>query len=296
MAFNFPNSPADGAIYSPGAGLPVYTWSASRGAWERTSGGLSAGVYIGDNPPANPVQGQLWWESDSGNTFIYYNDGNSSQWIQFNTGLPPVIPVTPAGKVDWFAMQTPPTGWLKANGAAVLRSTYGTLDLAIYCGDANNAAANFGYHCTDPANPSTTRSTTGLYLALPELRSEFPRGWDDGRGIDSGRVFGSAQAGSVESHSHTQQGSFNSGTASANHNHQSGVVNTGAIDGNAGYGMGVVGGYANRVTIAGLNAAVLTSDAGASHLHATTISGQTANTGGTETRGRNTALLACIKY
>jgi hypothetical protein len=49
---------------------------------------LSAGVYIGDNPPANPVTGQLWWQSSTGNTFISYNDGNSTQWVQFNTGPP----------------------------------------------------------------------------------------------------------------------------------------------------------------------------------------------------------------
>ena len=30
---------------------------------------------------------------------------------------------------------------------------------------------------------------------LPDLRGEFIRGWDNSRGVDSGRVFGSAQAG-----------------------------------------------------------------------------------------------------
>ncbi len=39
---------------------------------------------IGDNPPASPVHGQQWWKSDTGNMFIYYNDGNTSQWVQVN--------------------------------------------------------------------------------------------------------------------------------------------------------------------------------------------------------------------
>jgi hypothetical protein len=86
MSFNFPNTPSDGALFTPSVGGPTYSWSASTGAWMKVSGGLSAGVYIGDNPPANPVTGQLWWQSSSGNTFIYYSDPNSSQWVQFNTG------------------------------------------------------------------------------------------------------------------------------------------------------------------------------------------------------------------
>jgi len=37
-----------------------------------------------DAPPASPVAGQLWWESDTGNLFIWYNDGDSAQWVQIN--------------------------------------------------------------------------------------------------------------------------------------------------------------------------------------------------------------------
>ena len=32
-----------------------------------------------------------------------------------------------AGQVSWFAMNTPPNGWIKANGAAISRTTYGDL-------------------------------------------------------------------------------------------------------------------------------------------------------------------------
>ena len=37
---------------------------------------------------------------------------------------------------------------------------------------------------------------------LPDLRGEFVRGWDDGRGVNPGRVLLSSEVGSVESHSH----------------------------------------------------------------------------------------------
>ena len=43
---------------------------------------VASGVYIGDIPPAMPKPGQLWWESDTGTLFIYYDDGSSQQWVQ----------------------------------------------------------------------------------------------------------------------------------------------------------------------------------------------------------------------
>ena len=84
----------------------------------------------------------------------------------------------PAGAVQNFAMSTPPTGWLKANGALVSRTTYENLFAAI--------GTTFG-----AGDGSTT-------FALPDLRGEFIRGWDDARGVDTGRVFGSAQAQAVQ--------------------------------------------------------------------------------------------------
>lgn len=138
---------------------------------------------------------------------------------------------TPAGAVGSFAMNTAPTGWLKANGAAVSRTTYATLFSAI--------GTTFG-----TGDGSTT-------FNLPDLRGEFIRGWDDSRGIDSGRVFGSAQGGLIESHTHL---------TSANN----------------------VGG---RYTATGDNGPYITS-----------FSTATAAAGGAETRPRNIALLACIKF
>lgn len=102
----------------------------------------------------------------------------------------------PAGAIMGFAMSTSPSGWLKANGAAISRSTYATLFAAI--------GTTFG-----AGDGSTT-------FNLPDYRGEFQRGWDDGRGVDSGRALGSAQGGAIQSHTHTYGGVQSQGTGGGN--------------------------------------------------------------------------------
>ena len=41
---------------------------------------------VQDEPPISPKTGELWWESDTGDLFIYYDDGTSAQWVLANAG------------------------------------------------------------------------------------------------------------------------------------------------------------------------------------------------------------------
>ena len=43
-------------------------------------------VTIGNNPPSNARNGELWWESDKGDLYIYYQDNDSAQWVMANAG------------------------------------------------------------------------------------------------------------------------------------------------------------------------------------------------------------------
>jgi hypothetical protein len=52
---------------------------------------IPPGTQVGPTPPASPAVGQMWWRNDpDGNLFIWYNDGNSSQWVPAtpNTSYP----------------------------------------------------------------------------------------------------------------------------------------------------------------------------------------------------------------
>ena len=94
------------------------------------------------------------------------------------------------GQVIFTAGGVAPAGSLKCDGSEVSRTTYQALFAAI--------GTTFG-----AGNGSTT-------FNLPDLRGEFVRGWDDGRGVDADRIFGSAQTDDFKSHSHTFQKSASS--------------------------------------------------------------------------------------
>jgi microcystin-dependent protein len=158
------------------------------------------------------------------------------------------------GAIAFFGLNTAPAGWLKANGALVSRTTYASLFAVI--------GTTYG-----AGDGSTT-------FALPDMRGEFPRGWDDGRGADSGRTFGSAQLDQLQNIT-GRLFSQGSGATSAGFNSADGAfVLSEQVD--AGYQTAAGFTRSGRATF--------------------NLSSDSNGRVGTETRGRNVALLACIKF
>lgn len=184
------------------------------------------------------------------------------------------------GALAVFAMTSAPTGWLKANGAGVLRASYPDLDDAIYCGDGNNATAAWGYRATN--SNGSGRSTSGDYLILPDLRGEFLRGWDDGRGVDSGRSLWSYQLDQMQRITGSVTSTFSLG----------GLMDAPASDISAAGAFGI--GNQNGGTRSGANASDRTRQL--TFNNANSPSARVSSTTSGETRARNAVGLVCIKY
>lgn len=201
-----------------------------------------------------------------------------------------------AGAVQFFAMSAVPTGWLKANGAAIPRGTYGRLfeRIGTYYGGGDG-------------------STT---FNVPDLRGEFLRGWDDARGVDNGRSFGTFQGSNNLSHVHGVSDAghvhnlYDPGHAHSAwtdvqgyHDHAMRMYGEGfsfnaggnqfrspyTKDGNGDVSMtSGAGGHGHNI---GMNA----SATGMS-VYAAAAGVAVQASGGAEARPRNVALLACIKF
>ena len=221
----------------------MFVYSDSAENWIQVTGSITSFSAIGSTPPTSPLDGTFWFDDGATGELFIYSD-NASNWIQATGVVANNDGGVPSGSVIYHAANTPPTGFIKANGAAVSRSTYSDLFTAI--------GTTFG-----TGDGSTT-------FNVPDLRGEFMRGWDDTRGIDGSRAFGSAQVDQMEAHNH-------------------------ALRGNSGGGIHVLFGQTDVI------AGIQNFGGGFSNSQATIQ-----NTGGTsnssENRPRNIALLACIKY
>jgi hypothetical protein len=51
------------------------------GQWAAPPGGTGASVTVSATAPTSPSAGNLWWNSEDGNLYIYYQDANTSQWV-----------------------------------------------------------------------------------------------------------------------------------------------------------------------------------------------------------------------
>jgi len=98
----------------------VLAWDGSNWAPSASAGGGGgANVTISDTAPGSAQAGDLWWESDKGRLKIYYNDTDSTQWVDASPPLAqPNVPVA-AGNINMNANS--PT-WTGTTGYTVAKS------------------------------------------------------------------------------------------------------------------------------------------------------------------------------
>ncbi|MDR2305711.1 MAG: phage tail protein [Paucimonas sp.] len=150
-------------------------------------GAPDAGWWFIENIRHNNLWCRQVWHSFNDSrlaTRIQRNGGWDKEFMtHYHTGNLSPQAIVPPGMVIHYAAGAPPEGFLKANGAAISRATYARLFavLGTYYG-AGDGVSTFN---------------------LPDLRGEFIRGVDDGRGVDPGRVLGTWQPQDIQSHAHS---------------------------------------------------------------------------------------------
>ena len=185
----------------------------------------------------------------TGSTALTIADGVVTQ-AKLNSALLTALQThfsNPVATVIWYAgvggaSTPPPTGYLKANGDTIPNGT----------GTVQGVTADF----------SALYALVGA--TLPDLRGEFIRGWDDGKGVDSGRGMRTFQSDSMQFHEH-QFGGDDMIPAQGGYSNSGGTFPYDAVSNTNGSGQ---------------------------HIATKNQTGRKS----AETRPRNVSLLACIKY
>lgn len=218
-----------------------------------------------------------WTDGQNYVSLVDANDTDPSNTVKWQLA----ILGSGIGALQFFPTDAPPVGYVKANGALLNRAAYPALwAFAQASGNLSVSDGAWSSGQFSPGNGSTN-------FRIPDLRGYHLRGFDDGRGIDDGRVLGTVQADRFASHTHgvTDPGHAH-GVTDPGHRHS--YSDAGAFEGQPP--------EANASSATGGTS--LTSNVTTGLTVNTATTGITTNAAGSgsETRVKNIALLACIKY
>ena len=161
---NAPSSPTHGDMWweSDTGDLKIYydesETGAGSGAFWVSANGADSMVGISTNAPTNPQTGDLWWDSDVAALYMYYNDGNSSQWVSAASGATGAQGATGSTGAQGAAGAQGATGSTGAQGATGSTGAQGSTGpvagsstQVVYKDGSNNPAgsANFTFDGTN---------------------------------------------------------------------------------------------------------------------------------------------------
>ena len=118
-------------------------WNETTDKWQFTNDGSTytdlgaGGATISDTPPASPVAGQVWFESDTAKTFVYYD----SSWVEIGAGSNPAA----LNDIGDVTITSATSGqFLKWNGTAWVNDSIPTINTLNDVGDVTITSASSG--------------------------------------------------------------------------------------------------------------------------------------------------------
>lgn len=193
MTLQFPNSPTDGELYTDTTSGNRWVWDSANTVWKSTST-FTQTITVSSTQPGSPVVGQLWWSQDYGRLFVYYNDGNSSQWVEAN----------PADQTAGLVFNTANAAFGKANAA--LANATGT-----FAGTLTVSGTETIINTSNSTISLQITGNTSNILGIPSIRAighspsyellnrDFTQNWymgiadNDSKALYIGRGYGPGQ-------------------------------------------------------------------------------------------------------
>jgi hypothetical protein len=79
-ALDFPAAPTNGQTYEG------YVYDSTRGVWNVNVSQVAARFIVSSTQPSSPQNGDAWFDTTEGTTYVYFIDVDSGQWVE--TGNP----------------------------------------------------------------------------------------------------------------------------------------------------------------------------------------------------------------
>ena len=212
-----------GALIGIGAVAPYLLYRSAGSAWDQIGGAGGGGsIEISDTAPATPDEGNLWFDSTTGKTFIWYVDGSSDQWVEVGEASSLAIPSHGVEHVrggsdvidgDRVSVDYVPTNYTRnaaASGAGDvtdLTAHLSGIDLFlpagmlmpyagsteptgwVFCyGQTVNSVSNTAYARLWTAIGTTYGGASASSFILPDLRGRSLAGKDDMGGTAASRI------------------------------------------------------------------------------------------------------------
>lgn len=84
MALDFPSNPTNGQVFGS------YIWNSTVGAWQAREESAAVAV-TSPTAPTEAKNGDIWYNTTRGVSYVYYDDGSSSQWVEVVTSGTPEL-------------------------------------------------------------------------------------------------------------------------------------------------------------------------------------------------------------
>jgi hypothetical protein len=136
MALTFPSSPTNGQIYTDTVTGNRYIFDSAKSLWKFAANNV--GMSVSSTPPSGIAPGAMWFNREIGRTFVYYDDGDSKQWIE----------TVPAGTVDTNTI------------ASYVNPVFASMNGAYTAANVAHTQANIAY------TAANTKVTTGKSIAM----------------------------------------------------------------------------------------------------------------------------------
>jgi hypothetical protein len=121
-----PSAASAGDLWWDSVGGQLYIWytDANSSQWiiavNTGSSGGGASISVGATPPVNPTIGALWWDAVGAQMYLWFNDGNSSQWVPTTNQMAAVSPAS-----------TTVLGGVKVDGTSIKAAADGTISTVL---------------------------------------------------------------------------------------------------------------------------------------------------------------------